>query len=188
MADEMLELGQTIKDEPSFAAPEGDYRFAVKSWGTSMYQPRDETSKIPACKQVDVTLLIPYRDENGQVVFGQKVEHLKLVARLKFAITNFFIGCGIGKRGDEFRLDFDQCVGKTGVCKIVQQVGNNGSIYSSIAEFYDSTSAPQVTMNDGLPFEQQQQPQQPPTQQQPQQQPQQQGYGIYDYGYGNIGY
>ena len=32
MAEEMLELGQTIKDEPSFSAPEGDYRFAVKSW------------------------------------------------------------------------------------------------------------------------------------------------------------
>lgn len=184
MAEEMLELGQTIKDEPSFSAPEGDYRFAVKSWGMSMYQPRDENSKIPPCKQVDVTLLIPYRDENGQVVFGQKVEHLKLLARLKFAITNFFIGCGLGKRGDEFTLDFDRCVRKTGVCKIVQQVGGNGNLYSTITEYYDSSNAPQVTMNDGLPFDQQQQPQQP--MQQPQ--PQQQGYGYSNYGYGDIGY
>ena len=181
----MLELGQTIKDEPTFAAPEGDYRFAVKSWGTSMYQPRDENSKIPACKQVDVTLLIPYKDEDGNVVYGQRVEHFKLLARLKFAITNFFVGCGLGRRGDEFRLDFDQCVGKTGVCKIEQQVGGNGNLYSRITEFYDHAMAPQVTMNDNMPFEQGQQPRQ---QQMPMQQPQQQGYG-YGYGYDNdLGY
>lgn len=175
MAEEMLELGQKIKDEPTFAAPEGDYRFAVKSWDTSMYQPRDESSKIPACKQVDVTLLIPYRDESNNVVYGQRVEHFKLLARLKFAITNFFVGCGLGERWDEFKLDFDQCVGKTGICKIEQQVGGNGNLYSRITEFYEHKSAPQVTMNDGMPFEPQQAPQQP----------QQQGYG---YGYGNLGY
>ena len=174
MAEEMLELGQKIKDEPIFAAPEGDYRFAVKSWDTSMYQPR-ESSKIPACKQVDVTLLIPYHDENNNVVYGRRVEHFKLLARLKFAITNFFVGCGLGERGDEFKLDFDQCIGKTGICKIEQQVGGDGNLYSRIAEFYDHKSAPQVTMNDGMPFETQQAPQQP----------QQQGYG---YGYGNLGY
>ena len=180
MAEEMLELGQTIKDEPSFAAPEGDYRFFVKSWDTSMYQPRDENSKIPACKQVDVTLLIPYRDEEGNVVFGQKVEHLKLLARLKFVITNFFIGCGIGKRGDNFTLDFDQCIGKTGVCKVQQQFGANGNAYSSIAEFYDPRVAPKMTMNDGMPFEPQQQQQQPTNPQ---------GQGGYGYGYyGNPGY
>lgn len=173
MAEEMLELGQTIKDEPTFAAPGGDYRFSVKSWGTSMYQPRDESSKIPACKQVDVTLLIPYRDENGNIVYGQKVEHFKLLARLKFAIANFFVGCGIIKRGDEFRIDFDQCVGKTGVCKIEQQVGGNGNLYSRITEFYGRDVTPQVTMNDDMPFEQSQ----IPTQQA------QSGYG---YGYGNI--
>lgn len=172
----MLELGQTIKDEPTFAAPEGDYRFAVKGWGTSMFQPRSENSKIPACKQVDVTLLIPYRDEGGNVVYGQRVEHFKLLARLKFAITNFFVACGIGKRGDEFRLDFDQCVGKTGTCKIEQQVGNNGNLYSQVTEFYEPTVAPQVAVNDGMPFEQQSQQQQ--------QMPPQQGYG-YGYGYGN---
>ena len=161
MAEEMLELGQTIKDEPSFAAPEGDYRFMVKSWDVSMFQPRDENSKIPACKQVDVTLLIPYRDEMGNVVYGRKVEHFKLLARLKFVITNFFVACGIGKRGDEFKLDFDQCVGKGGVCKVVQQLGNNGNLFTSIDEFYARDVAPQVTMNDGLPFEERQQPQQP---------------------------
>jgi len=175
LAEEMLELGQTIKDEPSFAAPEGDYRFAVKGWDTSMYQPR-ENSKIPACKQVDVTLLIPYRDEDGNVVYGQKVEHFKLLARLKFIITKFFVSCGIGKRGDEFRLDFDQCVGRTGKCKIEQQVGGNGNLYSQISEFYEPMTAPQVTMNDNMPFEQPQQAQQQP--------PQQQGYG-YGYNYGN---
>lgn len=180
MAEETLELGQRIKDEPTFAAPEGDYRFMVKGWGTSMYQPRDENSKIPACKQVDVTLLIPYLDEDGNMNFGQRVEHFKLLARLKFAITNFFVGCGIGKRGGEFTLDFDQCVGKTGVCKIEQQVGGNGNLYSRITEFYDPDVTPQVTMNDGMPFEQR--PQQPV-----QQPAQQQGYG-YGYGNGNIDY
>ena len=96
MADEqMLELGQTIKDEPSFTAPDGDYRFMVKGWDVSVYQPRDENSKIPACRQVDVTLAIPYHDESGTVVYGRKVEHFKLLARLKFVITNFFISCGL---------------------------------------------------------------------------------------------
>ena len=164
MADEqMLELGQTIKDEPSFSAPDGDYRYMVKGWDVSMFQPRDESSKIPACRQVDVTLLIPYRDESGRVVYGQKVEHFKLLARLKFAITNFFISCGIGKRGDEFRLDFDQCVGKVGTCKVQQQVGGNGNLYTRIEEFYAPDVAPQVSMNDNLPFmEQQPQPQPQP--------------------------
>lgn len=162
MADEqMLELGQTIKDEPSFMAPDGDYRFMVKGWDVSMYQPRDESSKIPACRQVDVTLLIPYRDEFGNVVYGQKVEHFKLLARLKFVITNFFISCGIGKRGDEFKLDFDQCVGKVGTCKVQQQVGGNGNLYTRIEEFYAPDVSPQATMNDGLPFIEQQSPQQP---------------------------
>ena len=36
MAEEMLELGQTIKDEPSFMAPDGDYSFMVKGWDISM--------------------------------------------------------------------------------------------------------------------------------------------------------
>lgn len=152
MADEMLELGQTIKDEPSFMAPEGDYSFMVKSWEVSMYQPRDENSKIPACRQVDVTLLIPYRDENGNPVYGTKVEHFKLLARLKFVITNFFVACGIGKRGDSFKLDFDQCIGKTGTCKVIQQVANNGNVYAQISEFYSPDVAPTVRMNDGMPF------------------------------------
>jgi len=158
MADEqMLELGQLIKDEPSFTAPDGDYRFMVKGWDISMYQPRDENSKIPACRQVDVTLLIPYRDEFGNVVYGQKVEHFKLLARLKRFITNFFIACGIGKRGDEFKLDFDQCVGKVGTCKVQQQLGGNGNVYANIDEFYAPDVAPQATMNDNLPFMQPQQ-------------------------------
>ena len=162
MAEEqMLELGQEIKDEPSFMAPDGDYRFMVKGWEVSMFQPRDETSKIPACRQVDVTLLIPYRDEFSNVVYGQKVEHFKLLARLKFVITNFFVSCGIGKRGDTFKLDFDQCVGKVGTCKVQQQVGNNNNLYTRIESFYDPSTAPQVTMNDGLPFIEQQSPQQP---------------------------
>lgn len=174
MAEEMLELGQTIKDEPSFMATDGDYRFKVKSWDVSMFQPRDENSKIPSCKQVDVTLLIPYRDENGNVVYGRKVEHFKLIARLKFVITKFFIACGIGRSGDEFTLDFDQCVGREGVCKVQQQVGGNGNLYARIEDFYAPEVAPQVTMNDGMPFVEGQQPQQ------------QQQYG---YGYGNnLGY
>lgn len=152
MAEEMLELGQTIKDEPSFMAPDGDYNFMVKGWDISMYQPRDENSKIPACRQVDVTLLIPYKDEMGNPVWGTKVEHFKLLARLKFVITNFFIACGIGRRGDEFKLDFDQCIGKVGTAKIVQQVGGNGNLYSRIDEFYSPDVAPQVRMNDGMPF------------------------------------
>lgn len=159
MAEQMLELGQKIKDVPSFMAPDGDYRFMVKGWDVSMFQPRDENSKIPPCKQVDVTLLIPYRDESGNVVFGQKVEHFKLLARLQFAIANFFVSCGIGERGDEFTLDFDQCIGRSGVCKVQQQVGGNGNLYARIDDFYDPQVAPQVTMNDGIPFEQQQKPQ-----------------------------
>lgn len=178
MADEqMLELGQTIKDEPSFSAPEGDYRFFVKSWDMSMFQPRDENSKIPPCKQVDVTLLIPYRDEMGNVVYGQKVEHFKLLARLKFVITKFFIACGIGKSGDEFTLDFDQCIGKVGTCKVQQQVGSNGNLFASIDEFYAPDVAPQVSMNDGLSF-MEPTPQQQPRPMQPQQQPMGYGYGY----------
>ncbi len=178
MADEqMLELGQTIKDEPSFSAPEGDYRFFVKSWDVSMFQPRDENSKIPPCKQVDVTLLIPYRDEMGSVVYGQKVEHFKLLARLKFVITKFFIACGIGKSGDEFTLDFDQCIGKVGTCKVQQQVGSNGNLYASIDEFYAPDVAPQVSMNDGLSF-MEPTSQQQPRPMQPQQQPMSYGYGY----------
>ena len=161
MAEEMLELGQDIKDEPSFMAPDGDYRFFVKGWDVSMFQPRDENSKIPACRQVDVTLLIPYRDEMGNVVYGQKVEHFKLLARLKFVITNFFVSCGIGKRGDTFKLDFDQCIGKVGTCKVQQQVGGNGNLYARIEEFYAPDVAPQVTMNDNMPFMEQPQTQQP---------------------------
>lgn len=168
--DEMLELGQKIQDTPPFGAPDGDYRFMVKGWTTSMYQPK-EGSKLPPCKQVDVTLLIPYHDENGKVVYGVKVEQFKLLARLKFAITEFFVACGIGKRGDEFTLDFDQCVGRVGTCKVVQQVGNDGNLYSHIDNhgFYNPATAPQVTMNDNLPFVEQQ--------------PQPQGQPNYGYGY-----
>ena len=177
MADEqMLELGQEIKDEPSFMAPDGDYRFFVKGWEVSMFQPRDENSKIPACRQVDVTLLIPYRDEFGNVVYGQKVEHFKLLTRLKFVIAEFFAACGVIKRGDTFKIDFDQCVGKVGTLKVQQQVGGNGNLYARIEDFYAPDVAPQVTMNDGLPFAE---PQTPQTPQQPQGQP---GYG-YGYGY-----
>lgn len=161
MAEEMLELGQEIRDEPSFMAPDGDYRFMVLSWDVSAYQPRDENSKIPACRQVDVTLSIPYRDESGNVVWGRKVEHFKLLARLKFVITNFFVACGVGKRGDTFKLDFDQCVGKVGTCKVQQQVGGNGNLYARIDEFYAPDVAPTVAMNDGMPLVQAAQPQQP---------------------------
>lgn len=169
MADEqMLELGQEIKDEPSFMAPDGDYRFMVKGWDVSMYQPRDENSKIPACRQVDVTLLIPYRNDDGTVVYGQKVEHFKLLARLQFVITRFFIACGIGKPGDKFKLDFDQCAGKVGMCKVQQQIGGNGNVYASIDEFYAPNVAPQVAMNDGLSFMEPQQGAPQPPMQQPQ--------------------
>lgn len=150
--DELCE-GMVIRSTPQFEAPGGDYWFYVTSYSMGFFQPKSPDSKIPACKTVDYTLKIPYRDDMGNVVYGQTVYSLKLTPKLMGVLAKFYESTGAVNEYAEFAIDFNMPVGRTGVCMIEQRAGNSGGIFSSVRDVYRPSQRPAVTMNDGLPFE-----------------------------------
>lgn len=156
-ADELVE-GMMIHSTPSFDAPGGDYNFFVKDYTMGFFQPKNPESKIPSCRTVDYTLLIPYRDiETGEVVYGQTTYSLKLTPRLMGVLAKFYESTGAVPEYSEFAIDFKLPLGRSGVCTIEQRATNSGGLYSSVRDVFRPSQRPAVTMNDGLPFEPQQQ-------------------------------
>lgn len=156
MADELTE-GMIIHSTPQFEAIGGDYNFFVKSYSFGFFQPKNADSKIPACKTVDYTLLIPYQSQDtGECVFGQTTYSLKLTPKLMGVLAKFFESTGAVPEYAEFAIDFNLPVGRTGVCLIEQRASNSGGLYSSVRDVYRPSQRPRMTMNDGMPYEPQQ--------------------------------
>ena len=153
MADsELLSIGDVISDSPMFSAPAGDYRFKVVGWERGTYQAK-EGSKIPSCETLVFKLAIPYRDEDGSIVYSETRYSLKLVKRLAFLISQFFEGVGVMREGGKFQIDPDKAVGKAGVCEVIQQVSGTGDLRSYVNNVYVPSKRPAVTENDSMPFE-----------------------------------
>ena len=153
MPDELCE-GMVIHSTPQFEAQTGDYNFFVKSYTFGRFQPKNPESKIPACRTVDYTLLIPYRDmETGEVVFGQTTYSLKLTPKLMGVLAKFFEATGAVPEYSEFAIDFNMPIGRMGVCSIEQRASNAGGLYSSVRDVFRPSQRPAMTMNDGMPFE-----------------------------------
>lgn len=150
MSSEVINIGDVIEDTGSFLVEPGDYRFLVESWDLDDYQPK-EGSKLPPCKVAEVHLLIPYKDENGRPRVGKTRYSLKLASKLKFVLCQFFESTGVMKEGGKFKVDFDDAIGKEGVCNLTQQE-YGASVFMNVQECYPPSKAPTVTENDGLPF------------------------------------
>lgn len=153
MSDGLLHIGDTIKDEPAFAAPEGDYRFKVLSWTKGSFTPKSPDSKIPACDTLDMRLAVPYRDAEGEVQYGVTTYRMKMVERLSFVLAQFFEGVGVMREFGSFRIDPDGAVGREGVCHIIRQIGSTGNEFSSVQSVYTPSKRPLATDNDGMPYE-----------------------------------
>ena len=69
--------------------------------------------------------------------------------------AKFFESVGAVKEGEQFALDLNLPVGKYGICSIEQWTGNDGNLNSSVHDTYKPSQRPAVTMNEGLPFDQQ---------------------------------
>lgn len=150
--DELVE-GMIIHSTPQFEPDEGDYNFLVKTYNFGFFQPKKADSKIPPCKTVEYTLLIPYRNpETGAVVYGQTKYQLKLTPMLMGVLAKFFEATGAVPEYQEFAIDFNLPLGRTGVC-VVGKRADGGGVFTSIKDVYRPSQRPTITMNDGLPFE-----------------------------------
>lgn len=146
--------GMMIHSTPQFEAPSGDYHFYVKDYSLGFFQPKKPDSKIPPCKTVEYTLLIPYRDiETGEYVYGQTIYQLKLTPKLMGVLAKFFESTGAVPEYAEFAIDFKLPLGRTGICSIEQQASTSGGLFSSIRDVYRPSQRPGITLNDGIPFE-----------------------------------
>ena len=155
--DELME-GMVIQSTPPFDAPTGDYNFYVKCCAPGYFQPKNpQESKIPACRTMDYTLLIPYRNpDTGEIVYGQTIYSLKLTPKLMNVLAKFFESTGAVPEFAQFAIDFKMPLNRTGVCAVEQRAGTGG-VYSSVRDVYRPSQRPAVTFNDGYPFEPQQQ-------------------------------
>ena len=153
VTDELCE-GMVIHSTPQFEAQSGDYTFYVKDYGFGFFQPKSPDSKIPPCRTVDYTLLIPYRDiDTGEYVYGQTTYSLKLTPKLMGVLAKFFESTGAVQEYAEFAIDFKLPLGRTGVCAIEQRAGTSGGLFSSVRDVYRPSQRPVMTLNDGIPFE-----------------------------------
>ncbi len=96
------------------------------------YEPK-ENSKAPACKSVNVTLLI---EDKGDKVFVSK--EFLLYSDLAWLIRQFFVSIGMGKHGEEVQVNWDKAKGRRGRVKIKKVPGrNDGTWFNNVDKFLD---------------------------------------------------
>ncbi len=139
--NEELNINALELDSNEFTVlPEGDYRFVVASHEIGI----STSDKLPPnTKQIIVTLEVP--SEQGTA----KVRHyLNVYKKALFAIRQFSDCIKLTPEHGKATINLDNMDGKTGVCHLISQVGNNGNEYNRVDTLYVPSKAPLITEND----------------------------------------
>lgn len=106
--------------------PEGDYEFTVMSVERAR---SSGNGKIPACNMAKVTIAIDSPQGTVNVV-----TNLILHSSLEWKVSEFFASLGLKKKGEPFRMNWNQAIGAKGYCKMGRRE-NNGNTYNDVKRF-----------------------------------------------------
>lgn len=128
--------------------PEGDYKFTVTKFERARHPGSD---KLPPCNKAILTIEITDGAQKTSVR-----HNLFLHSRTEGMICAFFSAIGQRKHGERIVPKWDQVVGATGSCRVVQRKNyNNDGMHNEISRFYEKDDS-----KAGPPAQQPQQPQQ----------------------------
>lgn len=137
--------GEIQKDPTEYILlPEGDYEFKVTKFQRERYNGGD---KLPACNKAALTLTIETAEGEANIN-----HNLFLHSRTEGMVSAFFIGIGLKKHGEPFKMDWNQVIGCTGRAKVGVKTYNDKQ-YNEIKRFYDpSEQAPKKDWKKGGTF------------------------------------
>lgn len=125
------ELGwdDTIEKESSFILlPDGDYEFTV----TEFLRARHEGSEnLPPCNKAILTINIKTKQGESNIK-----HNLFLHSRTEGMVSAFFLGIGLKKHGEPFKMNWNNVIGSKGICKVSTRL-YDGKQYNDIKRFYD---------------------------------------------------
>lgn len=146
-----LSYDDEITQENDFETiPEGDYSFTVTDMERAQYEPK-EGAKMCACPQVNVTLQVRVPNLDGSTTVRQITHALFLNTKMEGRISEFFEGIGLKKKGEPFKMAWNNIIGKTGKCRIYidKYTNKEGKSFENnkIRKFYykDDASKPSYT-------------------------------------------
>jgi hypothetical protein len=117
MTDDNKVYGWDDQLDPNAGAfteiPPGTYSFRVKSFARSQYTPSPK-STIPACPMAKLTIEI----RQGDNKLGELNHNLYLCEKCAGILAEFFVGVGLRKHGEPFKMNWNAVPGTTGFCKV----------------------------------------------------------------------
>lgn len=166
-----------IENEDAFVLlPDGDYWFKIMKVDKGRY---DGGPKISACPKAIVEFEITCPDGNAVTL----TENFLLHQKMEWKLSQFFASIGMKAKGEKLRMNWSpEIIGKTGICKIMQNhyKNDNGEDKTNnrIDKLYPSYDQPNLPPpQQALPSYSQPAYNQPP-----------QGYGQPAQGYGQPAY
>ena len=133
--------------------PEGDYPFMVQGLEKQIYDGPSE--KIGKGCPVAVLKIVVGTDDNHTSV----QDKLYLSTNMEWKLGQFFRAIGQKTHGKSYKMDWNNVVGKQGLCriKVEEWTGNDGKVrQSNRIERYlecDAVKAPTAPKAQDLPFE-----------------------------------
>lgn len=118
--------GVITKDSEFVLITPGEYDFMVESFSLGYYNGGD---KVPACKRVDVNLIVSAPEGDVKVQKG-----FFLYSKFEWVLSSFFMSLGMKRKGEPLKMNWNATVGVKGRCKIGRR-SSNGNEYNEIKEF-----------------------------------------------------
>ena len=145
---------EITQDAPEFILlPAGDYPFMVQDLEKSLYDGNSE--KIgKGCPMVTLKIVV----DGGELGKTSVTDRLYLTQNMEWKLGAFFRCIGQKAHGKSYKMDWDNVIGKEGLCKVKVEswVGNDGSPKQSnkIDRYLEcaAVKAPTAPKQD-LPFE-----------------------------------
>lgn len=143
----------TIQNDSTFEAiPAGEYAFEVRSFERGRHNGSD---KMPACNKA--TVIIKVDDGKNSTTIKH---NLFLHSKTEGMLCAYFAACGMRKKGEPLRMNFEGSIGRRGRCKvdIRKWTGNSGQNMESneivsfiMPEGYDPDAAPAASASPAAP-------------------------------------
>jgi len=128
----------------------GKYNFTVHAFEKGIYEKKNENSKLPdGCPLAIITLKI-VTDEGEAYI----KDNLYLAKASEWKLSQFFNCIGMKKHGEKIRMDFKAALGKSGMCQITKDKGNNDDVYFNHVKTYlePKINMPVETEDGGEPW------------------------------------
>lgn len=149
MADyKEINMNATLDDLDFTTLEPGDYHYKVLGYEQEYF---NGSEKLPPCNKIVVTVEIPFKGESGMETKTVKNNfYLCNKKGILMGLRRFFESTGVMPEKGKAKMDWDATKGKTGVCSVITNIGNNGNEFNNIDGFYSPSKAPTITSNDDV--------------------------------------